>query len=424
MFIRPRALSMLACLLVLGAGTSSAVADAEPRSFTLAPGGTAFWSGPGGAAPDCGPACWTYTITVTEPAYRLRVGIDRPILGNVWRMELVDPSGSTVGSASPGTDLYSAEVADHGALTGTYTVRITAQNASDRRFRMRAKLETDNGGLPTGRVPVRPDLQPMPPWEFSFKQPVTNGATGGASVGVGVPGGRPSCHPEEIVQDTTVRCLRMSYGVANVGLGPLELEVGPGNLLMDRPLTQRVRNSDGSLAATRNAGNAYFHHSHAHYHHDKAIGLQLLRVVDSASGILQPAADPHLKGFAHRDELLRGWTQFRPTWQKQGFGLLPGWADYYEWDRPGNYIDFGSNPNGLYVVRIVADPEGYILETDPTDNVAYSLIRVTGDQVEHLQSGIGSDPWDPCRLPLPLGPEWKDSFELTEPRPEHCPSEA
>ena len=400
----------------------AADADSDPRDFTLAIGDAAFWSGPGTAAPDCGSSCWSYKLHVTEAAFRLRVGIDRPLLGDVWTVQLRDPSGGVVGSFSPGTDLYSAEILDWGASVGTYEVRVTAQDVTDRRFRMRATLEQDNGGLPVGRVLTPPDLQPLPPWDFSFKQPITNGMLGGDSTGVLVPGGRPSCHPEEIAQDETVRCLRMSYGVGNVGLGPLELAVDSGTNFADRPLIQRVRSADGHVTS-RSAGNAYYHHSHAHYHHDKAIGLQLLRVVDATTGVLQPAADPHLKGFAHRDELLRGWTDFAPVWSKQGFGLLPGWADYYEWDRPGNYIDFGDNGDGLYVVRIFVDPEGFILESDSSDNVAYSLIRVTGDQVEHLQSGMGTDPWDPCRTPLPLGPEWQDSFELSEPRPDNCPGE-
>ena len=423
---RLRHVGVLLALLLAGASglvSPSALAEAEPREFTLSSGDAAFWSGPGTAAGDCGSSCWRYRLHVTEPAFRLRVGIDRPLLGDVWEVQLVDPAGTTVGTFTPGTDLYSAELMDWGASAGTYEVRVTAVEVTQQRFRMRAALESENGGLPSGHVPVPPDLRPMPPWDFSFKQPITNGMLGGDSTGVLVPGGRPSCHPEEIQQDETIRCLRMSYGVGNVGLGPLELVVDSGQQFADRPLIQRVRYADAG-SVSRSAGNAYYHHTHAHYHHDKAIGLQLLRVVDSSSGILQPAADPHLKGFAHRDELLRGWTDFAPTWSKQGsIGLLPGWADYYEWDRPGNYIDFGDNPDGLYVVRIIADPEGFIQETDPTDNIAYSLIRVTGTEVTHLQSGLGTDPWDRCRIALPLGPEWVDSFELTEPRPADCPGE-
>jgi hypothetical protein len=422
MFARSRLLALLAAMLVLAVGPVSppAGADTDPREFTLVLGDQRFWSGPGSALPDCGMNCWSYALHVTEPAYRLRVGIDRPLLGNVWQVDVVDPEGTTAESFSPGTDLYSAEAMVFDPDPGLYTLNVTAQDVSDLRFRMRAALERDNGGLPTEHVLVPPDLRALPPWDFSFKQPVTNGFFGGASVGVPVPGGRPSCHPEEVLEDDTTRCLRMSFGVGNVGLGPLELEVGPGQEYQDRPLYQHVRYSDTGFV-NRSAGNAYFHPSHLHYHHDKAIGLELLRVVDPEDGDLQAAAEPHLKGFAHRDELLRGWDTFAPRWGKQGFGLLPGWGDYYEWDRPGNYIDFGENGDGIYVIRITADPLGFIQETDTTDNVAYSVIWVKGDTIDHLESGIGTDPWDPCRIPLPLGTEWEDSFQLTEPRPEECP---
>ena len=425
MIARPRLRSFLAALLILAAGSLSSSAGAiadnmEPRQFGLRLGAPAFWSGPGSAVPDCGTYCWSYSLEVAEPGYRLRVGIDRPLLGNVWRVDVLDPSGATMGSFSPGADLYSAEMVIGQPDVGVYTARVTAQDVSDLRFRMRAVLERDNGGLPAGHVLLPPDLRALPPWDFSFKLPVTNGFFGGDSIGVPVPGGNPSCHAEEVLENDTTRCLRMSFGVGNVGLGPLELEVGPGGQYEDRDLFQHVRYSDTGFV-NRSAGTAYFHPSHLHYHHDKAIELELLQVVDLDTGELRSAAEPHLKGFAHRDEMIRDWKTFAPRWGKQGFGLLPGWGDYYEWDRPGNFIDFTDNGDGIYVIRITADPEGLIQDSDRTDNVAYSVIWVKGDTVDHLESGLGMDPWDPCRVPLPLGSEWENSFELTEPRPEECP---
>ena len=421
---RPRLLLAISALLLLSVAPLAASADEsfEPRDFTLALGDEAFWSGPGASMQDCGTNCWAYRLHVSESGFRLRIGFERPLLGDLWRVDLLYPSGETAGSFSPGSDLYSAEYMVFGAEPGTYTLRVNAQDVTDLRFRMRAALERDNGGLVQQHVLAPPDLQPLPPWDFSFKMPVTNGFFGGASIGATVPGGRPSCHPEEIVEKEATRCLRMSYGVLNVGQGPLELQVGPGGQSEDRPLIQRIRYADNG-SVSRDAGNAYYHASHLHYHHDKAVGLELLKVVDSGTGELVRAAEPHLKGFAHRDELLRKWDTFYPVWAKQGFGLLPGWGDYYEWDRPGNYIDFGDNGDGTYVIRITADPQGFIQETDPTDNVAYSLIWVKGDTVDHLESGLGSDPWDPCRIPLALGPEWTDSFEAPEPRPAECADE-
>ena len=68
--------------------------------------------------------------------------------------------------------------------------------------------------------------------------------------------------------------------------------------------------------------------------------------MDRETGKLEPAGPERTKGFAHRMELLREWDRFYPTTSPNGIGLGPGWADIYEWDRPGNYIDFGLNPDG------------------------------------------------------------------------------
>ena len=418
--LRFRAAVAIAAVVAALVGMPPAAATATgQRTFHISLGEPAFWTGPPAEPGDCGPQCWTYAVTVTEPAFRLRIAIDRPRLGDDWDIDVTAPDGFHVASASPGTELYSAEAIDPDPIPGQYEITVRGQNVTDLRFRLRAAIETDNSGLPDEHVLVPPNLRALPPWDFSFLLPVTNGTVAGESRGVPVPGGRTACHAEEVVLYAAVRCLRMSFGVGNVGSGPLELETGAGAQLQDRPLIQRVRYADEG-SEVHDAGNAYYHHSHRHYHHDRAVGLELFRVTDAETGRLEAAAEPHRKGFAHRDELLRDWTAFYPTWSKGGFGLLPGWADYYEWDRPGNYIDFGVNPDGLYVVRITADPDGFIVETDPADNVAYSLIRVTGAEVEHLESGRGTDPWDPCRIPLPLGPEFDDSFEAPDPRPVSC----
>ena len=123
------------------------------------------------------------------------------------------------------------------------------------------------------------------------------------------------------------------------------------------------------------------------------------------------------KGFAHRNELLREWNRFYPTMNVRGFGLRPGWADIYEWDRPGNYIDFGVNGDGHYVVRMWADPVDGVVEINERDNVGYTYLKVAGETVELLEAGRGRDPWDPCKIVVGFGgfPDPKPS-----PRPARC----
>ncbi|HEY7876226.1 MAG TPA: hypothetical protein VIG64_14015, partial [Actinomycetota bacterium] len=120
-------------------------------------------------------------------------------------------------------------------------------------------------------------------------------------------------------------------------------------------------------------------------------------------GGLEAVTEKRSKGFAHRNELLRDWDHFYPTLTLRGFGLRPGWADIYEWDRPGNYIDFGVNGDGYYVVRMWADPVDGILETNDRDNVGYTFMKVEGTTVELIEAGRGRDPWDPCKIVVGFG---------------------
>ncbi len=113
---------------------------------------------------------------------------------------------------------------------------------------------------------------------------------------------------------------------------------------------------------------------------------------------------------------------FHPTWNTDGFGLTAGWGDYYEWDRPGNYVEFGTNLDGTYLVRMVADPGNGILESNEKDNVGYSYFRVSGRTVTMLESGRGTSPWDRCRILMPFGAEPNLPPGARQPkRPADCP---
>jgi hypothetical protein len=343
------------------------------------------WAAPAHALERGGTEFWPereHTLDVAAGGWRLRVALDRP---DADVPMTADVAGRTIEIP---VGLYSGEVFIDHPDAGPYTVKV----AGDGTFRLRAKLE-DEPRRPAVAVPELPNLQAMPPWDLTFAFPVTNGTTDPPQ-SLPTPGGRVGCHAEEL---PAARCLRMAFGVRNTGRGPMDLFLGPGGETEDRLLIQRIYSSDGS-ATDRDAGMAKFHTSHAHYHHDKAIGLELLKMDGSA------AAPVHLKGFAHRNELLREWSMFHPTWDTDGFGLTAGWGDYYEWDRPGNFVDFGLNPDGRYVLRLTADPVGGILESNEADNVGYSVIEVAGEQVTLLESGRGTGPWDRCRILMPQGP--------------------
>ena len=380
---------------------------ARDQVFNLGAGSAVFWNGP---YIESGSDTWTYKLRVTERGYRLRVGVDHPEVGDDYSIRLESPSGSAVSSGT-GTGLYSAEVMVTPRV-GTYTVEVQAHGVDDSRFRVRAKLEARKPGYGVKRGAVPPNLQILPPHEANFLVPLSNGSTGDPPQGEEGP---DSCHPEEHAEGA-VRCLRFAYGIRNTGRGPLQLRF-EGPAPADHPLIQRVQRVDGTHFE-REAGMAVWHESHAHYHHSDAVELQLFAVTDQATGTMEAASEKQRKGFAHRSELLRDWHHFYPTWPNFGFGLRAGWSDIYEWDRPGNYIDFGINGDGYYVVRMWADPVDGILESNEKDNLGYTYLQVTGTDVELIEAGRGKHPWDPCKIVVGFGGH---PDPPRGPRPASCP---
>ena len=384
---------------------------ARPTTFQLRAGQAVLWSGPV-VKSSMGEKSFDYVLRVLEDGDRLRVGLDHPEVGDTFEMTIDGPGQNATSIVGPG--IYSEERLFENPIKGAWRITVTAQNVTNSAFRVRAKLEARPPRLGTKKGPVLPNLQILPPHNASFLTPVTNGAADQDPMGV--PGGT-GCHPEEHAEDAAVRCLRFGFGVRNTGRGPMDLFYTGGTEPEDQDLYQRVHRADGTTFE-RLAGTAVFHKTHGHYHHSEAVGLQLFSVADPKTGDLEAVGEKRTKGFAHRNELLRDWNRFYPTLGIQGFGLRPGWADIYEWDRPGNYIDFGINGDGYYVIRMWADPVDGILEINERDNLGYTFMKVEGDAVELIEAGRGSDPWDPCKIVVGFGghPDPKRPS-----RPDRCP---
>jgi len=385
---------------------------ARPASFDIGIGKSVLWSGPRVEA-STGERTFDYTLRVARGGNRLRIGFDHPQVGDTFGVSINGPGGAAA-DFSVGPGIYSDEALFDNPAAGTWRIRVSADDVTDSAFRLRAKLEARPPSLGTKSGDVLPNLQILPPHDASFLTPVTNGAADQDPPGV--PGGS-GCHPEEHAEDGAIRCLRFGFGVRNTGRGPMDLSYRGGMEPEDQDLYQKVYRADGG-SYERPAGKAVFHKTHGHYHHSEAVGLQLFSVVDAKTGKLEPLGEKRSKGFAHRNELLRDWNRFYPTTSLTGFGLLPGWADIYEWDRPGNYIDFGVNGDGRYVLRMWADPVDGILEKNERDNLGYTYFEVAGTEVELIEAGRGRDPWDPCKIEVGFGghPDPKRSS-----RPNRCP---
>jgi hypothetical protein len=178
------------------------------------------------------------------------------------------------------------------------------------------------------------------------------------------------------------------------------------------PMYQVIHYGDGT--ETRRAAGTYsFHWLHGHFHDDHILDYQLFKV--EGRDLVKVGAGTK-SGFCPANQLFGDWRSFDQsppdafvgngdsgTGNCQNFvdgvlGLSPGWGDVYRWQRPGQYVDFGTNGDGLYVVRSTVDIENQILESNESDNSSYALIRVTGDAIQPIERGRGTGPFDPHKV--------------------------
>lgn len=409
-----RPIAVVVCALVLGSALPAGAADSI--SAHLEQGQAAFWDGPpikrsvaasyagSLASYDCESSiqCFDYEIEVGSGAGTLRVALDSIDLDDYYYVRLFGPSGSQVSATRP---LYSGEVYGS-ARPGTWLVRVEARRVTDGRFRMRAKFDVPKP--PTAGPPraLLPNLRLLPPFKFTFQSPAYTPA-----------GSTSGCTEDEIAEHLPTRCLRFSLGPANYGDGPLELYYqsleGVGR---KGKIFQTVHYSDGSTKE-REAGEFEYHTAHGHFHHAGFGSLELFRVKDPRSGEMVRAGEGPKQGFCMAPYLIVDWRaitndkaytaeanclEMTPATGSH-MGLDKGWADIYEWYLSGNYVDFGINDDGLYVVRSMTDASRDILETNEKDNWGYAYIEVEGDKITVLERGYGRSPWDPNKI---VAPNW------------------
>ncbi|MBW3664353.1 MAG: hypothetical protein KY469_14735 [Actinobacteria bacterium] len=348
------------------------------------------------AGPLCGSEhrCFSYAFDVVAGGEELRVAFDQPSLRDKFGMAVYDPNGDLV--ALRGSPPGEVRVSD--PVEGRWVVRLEAFDVRDSAFRMRAALDPEaaapgkgghgHGRDRSGRGPAEllPNLQVVPPYEVGFA----------------------ACQPTEVVDYDAQRCLRFSAGPANVGDGPLDLFIAEDGELAGQ-MYQRVHRDDGGHDV-HEAGDFEWHPQHVHYHHGALQSLELYRVTDPRRGGLELAGVGPKLGFCLAPYHIAEWDSFAqdPPYSVYGeeactsfdppvatqMALARGWVDIYQWWVEGNFVEFGDNPDGLYLIRAQSDPDGDVLETDDGDNTAYTYIRVTGEEIEVLERGIGDSPWD------------------------------
>lgn len=436
-------------LVVLAAVVGVTPAFADDVGLSLAVGEARFWKG--GHVEDSATADpFIWPMALTGGGYRLRVGIDTPSRQDSFILELLDPSGA-VAATETNSNQFNTEAFVDKPVAGTWTVRVTPDRATDAPFRLRAKLEGAPAPKPSGKIALLPNLKAVPPMEFGFIAPANplNGLYPPDTVNppLDVAGVHPiSCAPDESAPvelggAAAHKCLRLTSGPINVGSGAFDMRFDmsgdlvagsgkpqPTNMTntVTGPMEQAVHYSDGTVQF-RPAGMYSFHTTHGHFHTDQILTYELFRV--ASPGKLERLGGGTKSGFCPADQLFGEWRNFTqraagdfgegdsPTGNcfspsEGALGLTVGWGDVYRWQRPGQFVEFGDNGDGRYVVRSTVDKSNLILEENEADNTAYAYLDIRGETIELMERGQGLDPWDAGKVVFRgLGPASADAVD-------------
>ncbi len=66
-------------------------------------------------------------------------------------------------------------------------------------------------------------------------------------------------------------------------------------------------------------------------------------------------------------------------------GMSVGWSDPYFWQLEDQSVDITGFPDGRYRLTAVADPDGWLMESDETNNATTAVLEI-GTTADGLRS--------------------------------------
>jgi hypothetical protein len=186
------------------------------------------------------------------------------------------------------------------------------------------------------------------------------------------------------------RVISFAATTANIGAGPLSVDIGGNRLQDSRPAFQVIHNADGSRSSVPIGGFQWTPGGgHNHYHFLDFVEYRLREIEEDGSPG-EVVGQSHKSGFCLMDSLSRDPSNpnspivpaFRGLRCDKGKaqGISPGWADHYPARRglqflEGQTIDVHDLAKGDYYLEVAVDPKDIIHESDETNNVG--RVRVT-----------------------------------------------
>lgn len=193
--------------------------------------------------------------------------------------------------------------------------------------------------------------------------------------------------------------LRFSATIANVGVGPFELNANRPSTDSPFAVNQRVYQSDGSSDVPAAVDLVFGGDGHGHWH-IKDLEVYELRRLDNGVKV----GTGMKSGFCFFDTTehrlsLPGAPQSR-VYDSTGcgnldsldvlMGLSVGWGDRYGWTLPDQYIDITALTNGKYRLLATADPLGKFTESNYGNNTTWVDILLSARNVKVLKYGPSS----------------------------------
>jgi hypothetical protein len=220
---------------------------------------------------------------------------------------------------------------------------------------------------------ILPDLYTLPPYDLRQVRDATTGRT----------------------------IVRFSNAIANLGPGALELRGKMDTSSEAVDVKQRIFTSLSEEEVSfieEDVGQFYYHAEHEHWHWDGFSLYEVFSILpDGSFGELHFTSDK--VGYCLRDDgraadsMVIELEQLEPEprrYQSCGpsiQGLSVGWSDIYAHNTPGQWVDVTSLLDGqIYALRSTADPQQLIYEVDRTNNSAVVYFRLSGTQVELIET--------------------------------------
>ncbi|HEY0604088.1 MAG TPA: lysyl oxidase family protein [Herpetosiphonaceae bacterium] len=201
----------------------------------------------------------------------------------------------------------------------------------------------------------------------------------------------------QIVNQQQRTILRFSNGIANTGAGPWQLR--PESVPPVTNAIQEIVNASGQIVEEHLVSTYEFHEAHNHWH----IGDVALFEARAGSPTGPIVGSNSVKVSFCLIDLYR-LEGNAPTSQKTFWdcytsyqGVSAGWVDQYHQSTDGQQLDLTGAPPGRYYLVSTTNPLGTFIETDLTNNTAWTSFDLSYDNTGNAKIAIVGR--SPCESP-------------------------